>query len=180
MFRFDAQITPRPKSPQEVERIVESEAQTLADDMAAEFKSKFKQAITTARAIAFGELIRSVDVVSRGGSRNLFTREITAARQWIFVDAGRRVGAPMPVHVIGTSERGRPIFAPFPMLVRWFLVLNIPSRLWWPIMRRIKVRGIEPKHIKSIALRNSEPRWRFLQAYAARRIAERFASPDAA
>jgi hypothetical protein len=174
MLRFDADMTPRPKTAQELELIVSSEAYVLADDMAGEFKSKFKQAITTARAINRGELINSVDVVSHGGSRGLFQRNITAARQWVFVDRGRRAGAPMPVRVVGTNERGKPIFAS--LMAAWFLQLNIPTYLWWPIMRRIAERGIEPKHIQSIALRNSEPRWRFLQNYAARRIAERYAS----
>lgn len=176
MFSFRADMQPKPKTPQQIETIVLQEASTLADDMAVEYKSKFKQAITTARAIAFGELIRSVDVLAVGGSRSTFQRNIVAARQWIFVDRGRRKGAPMPVHVIGTNAKGKPVFAPFPMMVRWFLVLNIPSALWWPIMRAIKIRGIEPKHIQSIALRNSEPRWKFLQRYAARRAAERIAA----
>lgn len=176
MFEFDAQITPRLKTPAEVERIVHEQAQGLADDMADEFRRTFKQAITTGRAIATGELINSVAVESHGGMRDLFQRNILAARSWIFVNAGRRAGAPMPVHVIGVNAKGRPVFAPLPFLVRWFLVLNIPSAAWWPIMRAIARRGIEPKHIKSIALRNAEVRWQFLQRYHARRVAERFAA----
>jgi hypothetical protein len=150
------------------------ESNRLADEMADEYARSLRLAIAKAGSIATGELQKSPRVWRTTlGSRLLFKRFVTASRHWIFVDRGRRKGAPMPVHVIGQNAKGKPIFAPFPTLVRWFLLMNIPSRAWWPIMRRIKERGIRAKNIQSIALRNAQVRWRSILQFRAKRIAER-------
>lgn len=160
--------------------IIFTEANAIADEMADEYARSFRLAVAKAGAIARAELQNSPKVWRTSiGSRLYFKRYVTAARHWIYVDRGRRKGAKMPVHVIGQSAKGKPIFAPLPEMTRWFLLMNIPSRAWWPILRRMKERGIRPKNIQSIALRNAQVRWRSILLYRAQRIAERMLSSRA-
>ena len=142
-------------------RAIREEIRPLVDELVDEYARNFKQAIVTARAIARGELIHSVrSVVVSLGSRAVVQRNITAARHWIFVDRGRRAGAKAP---------------PMAAMIPWFTALNIPQAAWWPIIRAIARRGIEPKRLQSLALRNSQPRWRTIVQFRSRRLAQRFA-----
>lgn len=154
--------------------VIFDESNRLADEMADEFARSLKLAIVKAGAVATGDLLKSPKVWRTSiGSRLYFKRYVTASRQWIFVDRGRRKGTKMPVHVIGTTATGKPRFAPLPEMTRWFLLMNIPSRFWWPILKRMKERGIPAKNIQSIALRNAQVRWVSILQYRAKRIAER-------
>jgi hypothetical protein len=167
MFTFKADVT----TPMISQAAIDAEASKLATEMAEEYARSLKLAVVTAHAIARGELLASPKVWQTNlGSRSLFKRFVTASRHWIFVDRGRRKGSKMPIHQIGISKRGKPVFAPVPELVRWFLLLNIPSRAWWPIMRKIARRGIPAKNIQSIALRNAQVRWVSIIQFRAREI----------
>ena len=173
MFTFTTKVT----TPTISQQTIEQEGAQLADEMADEYARCFKLAVTTAGAIARGELLKSPRVWRTNlGSRQLFKRFVTASRHWIFVDRGRRPRSKMPVHVIGTSKTGKPIFAPLPELVRWLLLMNIPSRAWWPIMRKIARAGIPAKNIQSIALRNAQVRWMSIIQYRARVLVQRMFS----
>jgi len=162
MLSYSVQIEPKPKPVHVMQRIVGEEAALMADEYANEYVRNFKQAIVTARAIARGELLHSPRVFSLAiGSRALFKKHITAARQWIFVDRGRRAGAKQP---------------PLQAMIPWFLALNIPRAAWFPILRAIARRGIPKKNLQSLAYRNSQPRWRFISQYRSAQIVRRLFS----
>lgn len=170
MFTFRAHTT----TPTISDAAFTEAGRRMADEMADEFKRCFKLAIIGAGAIAWGELLQSPRVWQTNlGSRLYFKRFVTASRHWLFVDRGRRRGGKMPIHQIGISKTGKPVFAPVPVLVRWFLYFNIPSRAWWPIMRKIARQGIPAKNIQSIALRNAQVRWRSIIEYNARLLVQR-------
>jgi hypothetical protein len=173
MFTFTTKVT----TPTISDASLGEEASLMADEMADEYARCFKLAVVSAHAIARGELLASPKVWRTNlGSRMMFKRFVTASRHWIFVDRGRRKNSKMPIHQIGISKRGKPVFAPVPELVRWFLLMNIPSRAWWPIMRRIARRGIPAKNIQSIALRNAQVRWVSIIQFRARVIVQRMFS----
>lgn len=149
------------------------EGAAMAKEMSEEYARQLRIALVNARKIASGDTLRTIQarLVIESSSRGIFRREVVAGKGFKYVVSGRKPGAKMPVHVIGKSKKGKNVFAPLPELVRWFLLLNIPSRAWWPIMRKIKRKGIKGINLPSIALRASTPRWTSIISFRAARIA---------
>lgn len=146
--------------------VVNREASLLATRSASSISNQVKLALTSFGAIATGDMLRSIHpefvsdrplmplgVASTGLSR----RSVIGNRPLRFVISGRRPGARMPVHKVGTGPRGGGIFEPLPAMRNWFAVLNIPRSAWFPILRAIALRGIPPKPVGHIAVREARP-----------------------
>jgi hypothetical protein len=146
---------------------VNQNAAELADKVAETHANNLKI------AIASGKTLGSVhaEAILNSPSRGEFRRSIMAKSSWVYIQMGRRVGAKMPVHVVGTNSRGRPMFEPLPAMLSWFRTLNIPRAAWFPIMRAIKRRGIKPRDIQKRALNLARGRTMQLVTEYARKIA---------
>jgi hypothetical protein len=168
-------IQANPAKQMDIQTVVAQEGERLSKNMSDEYARQLRISLVRARKVATGRTLQSVrsERVLSSPSRMMFQHRVTASRSLIFIVKGRRAGAKMPVTVIGTSATGRKIFAPVAELVHWFLQLNIPSRAWFPIMRKIAKRGIKPVDVQSLALRRSQPRFTSLLQECVNRIRQR-------
>lgn len=147
------------RSPEfKTDAVVRRSAQ-LADRVAEIYQNNLKLAITRQRAIASGKTLQSVkaEFIMDSPMRGQFRRAVTAKSSWWFIQVGRKKGAKMPIRQAGTNSKGKPIFEPLPELVAWFRTLGIPRQAWFPILFAIKRRGIRPRRIRDIAMRQAQP-----------------------
>lgn len=149
-------------------------ASALATRVAETHANNLKIALTRARAIATGKTINSVRMqfVLDSPARGEFRRAVTARDTWFYIMVGRRAGGKLPVHVVGTDAKGKPMFEPLPALQEWFQALGIPRPRWFPILWAIKRRGVKPRDIQKRMMRESRPRMFTLVAFYTEQIAK--------
>jgi hypothetical protein len=146
---------------------------TLATALADEYARQTRSELMRARKFATGKTVKATRGQGLGGSRAAFRSKVTSSRSILYIAAGRRAGAKMPVKVVGQTKGGKSAFGPVDGLLEWFLALSIPRRLWFVIARSIARRGIRPLDIQKLAYKASQPRWRKLMRDAGRDIAVR-------
>lgn len=124
--------------------LVNREAKSLADDLALHVQMQMKLALIRMGAVATGKTLRSIEKENTldSPSRVMYMRNIVGSSVWQYIQMGRRPGGKMP---------------PESAMLEWFKVFNIPRRAWFPIRLSIARRGIKPRKIIELGLRNSRP-----------------------
>lgn len=174
-------------------RAINEEMLVLASKTTASLVNYVKLALVAHAKVVTGDTIRSIrsievsnhSILPIKNSAGLWHRQVIGDYGLKFIMSGRRPGAKMPVRLVsgtfdfsgrgskvrGTNgrfikvvgKRGGRQFEPVPAMLRWFLALNIPKNLWFPIMRSIAKRGIKPVNIGAHAINEARP---IMQTYA--------------
>ena len=129
----------------------------LADWLAQLMVSQLQIALLQFGKKVTGETLTSIkwQTVVNGIERQ--ERIVTAGGGYKFIVTGRKPGGKMPVHAAaGPTKRGGLRFEPLPAMLKWFVTLGIPRQAWFPIMRKIAIRGIKPTDVPGRALRNAQ------------------------
>lgn len=133
------------------------ETELLADRLAGTMIAQNQVALLGFGAKATGGTLRSIRLGTRVSTATFQRRQIIAGHGYKFIVSGRRAGAKMPIRLVGTGKRGGKIFEPVPSMLEWFNVLGIPREAWFPIMRAISRRGIQPRNVPLRALQAARP-----------------------
>lgn len=121
--------------------VVNTEANRLADTLQDSLVNYTKLALTSYGKIATGGTIRGVEkgpatnrpqALFGVASYGTFRRQVIAPKSFKFIVSGRKAGRKMP---------------PVNALVPWFEALGIPKEAWFPILRAISRRGIQPRNV---------------------------------
>jgi len=129
----------------------------LAVDIADELARQVKLALIRVKAVATGKTLQSVrrEELLSSPSRIEFRQNVLARDVWKEIQGGRSPGR-LPLE----SE-----------MREWFLALNIPRGAWFPIRRAIQRKGIKPRDIVGLTLKNSQTRIKNLLEIYARQVA---------
>lgn len=129
----------------------------LAVDIADELARQVKLALIRVKAVATGKTLQSVrrEELLSIPSRIEFRQNVLARDVWKEIQGGRSPGR-LPLD----SE-----------MREWFLALNIPRGAWFPIRRAIQRKGIKPRDIVGLTLKNSQTRIKNLLEIYARQVA---------
>lgn len=139
----------------------------MADNTASIVRISLRNRLTETRKIVTRKTIASIRVerVLSSASRQMFIRNVTGAKSFLFIEKGRRAGGKMPVMKKGKN------FVPVPELAQWFRKLGIPQNAWFLIMRKIARQGIQPTAIIKPAMQSAMPRIQQRGAEIGRKIA---------
>jgi hypothetical protein len=130
---------------------VNREAAMLADANLATMVNHVKLSLVSFGKIATGGTLHGVQGRSVSDHRlamfgvaatGIWKRQVIAPHAYKFIQSGRRAGARMP---------------PMQALVPWFNALGIPRDRWFPILRAISIRGIQPRDVSGRAIREAQP-----------------------
>lgn len=129
----------------------------LAIDIADEVARQVKLALISVKAVATGKTLQSIkrETLLSSPSRIEFRQNVLARDVWKEIQGGRSPGR-LPLE----SE-----------MREWFLALNIPRGAWFPIRRAIQRKGIKPRDIVGLTLKNTSTRINRLLAIYARQVA---------
>lgn len=136
---------------------VAREVDMLADRMAQILVAQNQITLLEYGKRVSGDTLRSVQWDTVTSSPELQVRRVIADAGFKFIRDGRKAGKPMPVYVAGATKTGRLLYEPLPTMLRWFQILAIPRSKWFPIMRRISIKGIKPLDVPSKAIRSGTP-----------------------
>lgn len=128
--------------------------QRLAVDIADEVARQVKLALINVKAVATAKTLQSVhrEQLLSSPSRIEFRQNVLARDTWKHIQGGRSPGR-LPLE----SE-----------MREWFLALNIPQAAWFPIRRAIQRKGVKPRDIVGLTLKNARGRIEsLLRIYAA-------------
>lgn len=137
--------------------LVERETVLLADRLAEVMVAQNQIALLAAGKKVSGDTLQSISWDSLTNTPALQVRRVTGDAGYKFIRDGRKAGKPMPIHVVGATKTGRLLYEPLQPMLRWFQILGIPKKFWFPIMRRISIKGIKPVDIPNRAVKNALP-----------------------
>src|SRR5260221_7216624 len=114
------------------DNVINNETEILASNLERLLTNHAKLAIVSFGAIATGTNLRAIHAerikcrrvrfFGRGDFSEIKFR-IVGDASLKFIISGRRPGAPMPIHKVGTGPRGGKIFEPLPAMLRWVKVM---------------------------------------------------------
>lgn len=155
------QVETQQSPPQVDQKMLDTEAKNLSDELSQEYARQVRLVLVSKKKLATGETYRNVraELVLDSASRGTFFRRVVGSRSLFYITMGRKAGAKLPIRKVGTNTRGKPRFEPLPSMLLWFAALGIPFKAWWPILLKMKRRGIRPLNVQKLALDLALPRF---------------------